>query len=119
MNSTSAALVIIHALWPGPGTPTVTGFAPSLERSAAGSLFVKYASMATIRSWSVGVGAGAGACCARNGLANDAMAAEAIAAKRVTFRGDLLIMCLILLFILNVRLYIQGPLFTADCRAFT
>ena len=25
MNNTSAVLVIIHALWPGPATPTVTG----------------------------------------------------------------------------------------------
>src|SRR6185312_7373478 len=86
MNNTSAALVIIQPLWPGPGTLKVPalkslGRLPSLSLCALnamdGSVFWKYASIASNRSLSVGpaaavgaaaaAGAGAGAgVCARN-----------------------------------------------------
>src|SRR3954467_1643808 len=70
MNSTSAALVIIHALWPGAATPTdgvvrpsgMVGL-PSLSlgptfSDALGSPLLRYASSPATRCSSVGAGGG-------------------------------------------------------------
>src|SRR5438045_1846013 len=92
MKSTSAALVIIHALWPGPATPTdgvvspagIVGlpslsFGPTLSE-AVGSPLVRYASRPAMRCSNVG-GGGGGAAGAAVSAANAGMAAMTVASK--------------------------------------
>src|SRR3954471_23884041 len=98
MKSTSAAEVIIHALWPGPATPTAgvvnpAGMValPSLSlgpvfNAADGSPLPMYASRPAMRCSREGAGggvAGAGAAACANAEAVAAIARQAANTERI------------------------------------